>query len=148
MEIIWRVCILQETGVIDSFRQGWQIVRKNLKHIFLMWLILVGISIVYWLATIPVALVLVVLGLLAGGVVAGALYLIVHAAATITAGWIVAAIVGGLLFILVLALPLLFLGGLKQTYFSTSWTLVYRELNPLLPEVPVQPIEGGAVPLA
>jgi hypothetical protein len=76
------------------------------------------------------------------------LYLIVHAAATFTAGVITAVIVGGLLFVLVLALPLLFLGGLKQTYFSTTWTLVYRELKPLLPEAPILPVEGDAIPLA
>ncbi len=147
MEIIYRVCVLQDTGVFDALRQGWQMVRKNLKHVFLMWLILVGISIGYGLATIPAALILLVLGVLVGGVVAAALFLIVQAAAGVTAGWITAAIVGGLLFILILGLPLLFLGGLKQTYFSTAWTLVYRELKPALPAVPALAVEGDAEPL-
>jgi hypothetical protein len=148
IQIMQRVCVLQEKGVFEAIRQGFQMVRQNLKSVFLMWLILVGISIGYGLLTIPVALILVVLGILAGGLVAAVLYLIVHAAATFAAGVITAAIVGGVLFVLVLALPLLFLGGLKQTYFSTTWTLVYRELKPMLPETPVLPMEGDAIPLA
>jgi hypothetical protein len=148
LEIIHRVCILQDKGVFDAIRQGWQMVRQNLKSVFLMWLILVGIGIVYGLATIPVALILVVLGLVVGGLVGGLLYLAVHTAATVTAGVITAVIVGVLLFILVLALPLLFLGGLKETYFSTTWTLVYREIKPVLPEAPALPLEGDAIPLA
>jgi hypothetical protein len=148
MEIIWRVCVLQQTGVFEAIRLGWQMVRKNLKHVFLMWLILVGIGIGYNLAAIPVALILLVVGALVGGAAAVALYLIVQAAAGVTAGVIAAAIVGGLLLLLALGLPMLFLGGLKQTYFSTTWTLVYREFKRVLPEAPVLAIEGDAAPAA
>jgi len=33
-----------------------------------------------------------------------------------------------LIFIVVVSLPMLFLGGLRETYLSTAWTLTYREL--------------------
>ena len=154
MEIIWRVCILQQTGVFDAIRLGWQMVRKNLKHVFLMWLILVGIGFGYSLASIPVALILLVVGVLVGGAAAVALYLILQAAAGVTAGVIAAVVVGLLLLLLAVCLPLLFLGGLKQTYFSTTWTLVYREFQRVLPEaatLPVAPapaLEGDAAPVA
>ena len=149
MQVMYRVSVLQDKGVFEAIREGWQMVRQNLKSVFLMWLILVGLGIGYGLVTIPVALILVVFGIIVGGLVAAALYLIVHAAATVVAGIITAVIVGGLLFILVLALPLLFLGGLKETYFSTTWTLVYREIKPLLPaEATLPPLEGDAIPLA
>jgi hypothetical protein len=38
---------------------------------------------------------------------------------------------GGVVFIMVLAVPLVFLGGLKETYLSSTWTLTYRELRAL-----------------
>ena len=136
MEIIWRVCVLQQTGVFEAIRLGWQMVRRNLKHVFLMWLILV------------------VVGVMVGGAAAVVLFLIVQAAAGVTTGVIVAAIVGVPLFLLVLGLPMLFLGGLKQTYFSTTWTLVYREFKLALPAAavlsatPGPAVEGDAAPAA
>ena len=135
IQIMQRVCVLQEKGVFEAIRQGFQMVRQNLKSVFLMWLILVGISIGYGLLTIPVALILVVAWHCGGwncswGSVPD------RACRRHPDGlassppplW------AGCVFILVLALPLLFLGGLKQTYFSTTWTLVYRGLNPRFPK--------------
>jgi hypothetical protein len=148
MEVIWRACVLGNSGVFDAIRLGWQMVRRNLKHVFFMWLILVGISIAYGLATIPVTLILLVVGVVLGGGAAVVLFIIVQTAAGVTTGLITALIVGGLLFILALALPLLFLGGLKQTYFSSAWTLFYRELKLQVPEAPIQPVVGDAGPSA
>ena len=42
--------------------------------------------------------------------------------------WILGLTVGILIFILVLAAPLLFLGGLWEVFKSSVWTLTYREL--------------------
>jgi len=75
---------------------------------------------------IPVAMVLFALALLLGGGLGGLIYLVTSALAS---GWIVAVVIGGLLFITVLALPFTFLGGLLQTYLSTTWTLTYRALK-------------------
>jgi hypothetical protein len=47
------------------------------------------------------------------------------------AAWIVAGVAAGVLFILVLAVPLTFLDGLKETFLSSTWTLTYRELRAL-----------------
>ena len=134
MEIMRRVCVLRSTGVMDAIRQGWQMVRRNLKDVAILWLILIGIQIGFFIITIPIVLVLVAIGLVAGGGVGVAVYLLVQSLVSVTAGWVMAAIIGGLLFILILALPLLFLGGLKETYLSTTWTLAYRELNALAPQ--------------
>jgi hypothetical protein len=142
LEIIKRVCVLREYGVRASIRQGWAMVRSHIKDIFLMWLILLGIKIGFVVAVIPVVLLLFGVGLLVGGGLGLVLYLIVQAAASVTAGWVSAAIVGGTLFILILALPLLFLGGLRDTYISSAWTLAYGEINlPVLPRVGL-PDEG------
>jgi hypothetical protein len=74
------------------------------------------------------------------------LYFIVQAAANVTAGWITAGIVGVLLFILFLAAPLAFVGGLLETYLSSVWTLVYRELKPMLPREAPQMIDAEPLP--
>ena len=39
--------------------------------------------------------------------------------------------VGGSIFLLVLVSPLVFLGGLREVFLSSMWTLTYRELRPL-----------------
>jgi len=144
LEIIKRACVLGDYGVRASIREGWAMVRSHLKDVFVMWLILLGIKIGFVVAVIPVVLLLFGVGLLVGGGIGIVLYLIVQAAATVTAGWVSAAIVGGMLFILILALPLLFLGGLRDTYISSAWTLTYGELNLPVPPSPDLPDEGQA----
>jgi uncharacterized membrane protein (UPF0182 family) len=115
---------------MDSIRSGWQMVRRNLKDVFVLWLILVGIQIVLAIILIPIVLLLLAAGLVGGGLVGAAVYFLFQALSNITAGIILAVILGLALLILILALPLLFLGGLKETYLSTTWTLAYRELKP------------------
>lgn len=129
IEIIRRVCILQGLGVIASIRLGWQSVRRSLKDLSILWLILVGVRLGLIILMIPIVLALVILGLVTGGGAGAIAYLIIQGVANATAGWIFAAILGVLLFFSILGLPLLFLGGLKETYLSTTWTLAYRELN-------------------
>ena len=146
MEIIQRVCVLENRGVLDSIRQGWQIVLKNLKDVILMWLILLGIKIGYFIALIPVALLVIGGGLLVGGGVGIALYIILRALSGIAAGWITAAIIGGTLFLVILSVPLLFLGGLRETYISSVWTLAYRELSLTAPRISNRPENNEAAP--
>lgn len=147
MEVIYRVCVLRNEGVFASIRTGWQLVRRNLKDVFLMWLLVIGINIAVMILTIPVALVVVGLGLVAGGGIGAALYFIIQAAASSTAGTITAGVVGGIIFLTILSVPLIFVRGLQETYLSTLWTLTYRELKlPLPNEAPVQPDEGAPLP--
>lgn len=128
MEIIYRECVLKENGIKESIRGGWRKVTQNIKGVFLMWLILIGIRVGYFLVTIPVVILLLGVGLLIGGGIAVAVYFIVKMV-SILAGWIMAIIVGGSLFLILISLPLLFLKGLLETYISSAWTLTYRELN-------------------
>ncbi len=128
MEIIYRVAVLENLGVFASIRRGWQLLRLNLSAVGLMWLILLGIRIGFGILMIPVVLLLIAIGLLFGGGLGAALYFLVNLSGSAAASWIAAGIVGGGLFVLILSVPLLFLGGLRETYFSTVWTLTYREL--------------------
>ncbi len=128
LEVIRRVAALENRGVFDSIRRGWWLVRHNFSSVGLMWLILLGIRIGFTILMIPVFfLLLAVAGLIGGGIGVG-LYFLVHLTGNTLASWITAGIVGGGLFLLLIGAPLIFLGGLRETYFSTVWTLTYREL--------------------
>ncbi len=145
MEIIRRVCAIQGQGVLDSIRQGWQMVRQSLKDVFLMWLILVGIRIGYSLVLIPVFIALLLLALLIGGGVGVVVYFAVHALASLTAGIISAVGVGLLILIALISIPMLFLSALGETYVSTAWTLAYRDINPTLP-IAFDPVPAPDLP--
>ena len=123
-----RVCVLQQMGVVESIRQGYAVVRHNLKDVGLMWLITVGLRIGWAILMIPIVfLLLVVSGALGGllALLAGGLTGLAFEGA---APWIVGGVVGIPIFILVLAAPLSFLGGLFEVFLSSTWTLTYREL--------------------
>jgi hypothetical protein len=124
-----RACALEGLGVIESIQHGFGLVRDHFRDVAIMWLIMVGVSLGTALMLFLVALLLVVLGLLAGGVpalLAGGLAGLVSRGAV---PWIVAAVVGAPIFFLVLILPLLFLGGLLEVFKSSVWTLTYRQLR-------------------
>lgn len=124
-----RVAALEDRSVFDAIREGFALVRRHAVDVLLMGLIMVGLGIAFTLVSIPVILMLVVFGLLAGGLPA----LLLGGFASIffegAVPWIVAAIVGLPLFFLVFGVPALFLGGLYETFKSTTWTLTYRELR-------------------
>jgi hypothetical protein len=141
-----RVCALEKRGVIESIREGYAIVRRNLKDIGLMWLILAGVQITWSLVLIPVAFLLIALAAAVGGGLGLAAYGIAGAGDT---SWLPAVLVGVPIFILLVTLPFAFLSGLMQTFTSSTWTLAYREvramqrLEPKSPEPNVLDLGGG-----
>ncbi len=138
-EPIRRVCVLEDEGVIASIRRGWQLVRHNFWNVFLMWLILIGIQIAIGLLLIPVFIALLLLAGVSGGGIGAGLFFLIRALGSEPAAWITGIALGLLLFILVLAIPMTFIEGLKQSYFSTTWTLTYRQLRPLSIAMPFPP---------
>jgi hypothetical protein len=148
-----RACALEDLGVIEAVRRGFAMVRQNLKVVGLMWLIVLGISLAWPIAMIPAVIltlgVAVVLGGMSALLVGGLAGLAVDGAVP----WILAGAVGVPTFVLVLVVPLVLLGGLREVFLSSTWTLTYRELRPLtkmerkpLPELGAPGLE--ATPLA
>jgi len=131
MRFFRRVCALEELGVIESIRQGFDFVRQHLKDVGIMWLIMVGLGLGWMILMIPVTILLVVVGAMVGSfpalLVGGLASLFLEGAVP----WILAAAVGIPIFILVVAVPGLFLGGLAEVFKSSVWTLTYRELRAL-----------------
>ena len=128
MRFMHRACALEDMGVFDAIRHGYRIVRANLKDTALMWLILLGLQIVYGIAMLIVGLVLVVIALLVGGAIVlliGGVGALLGSGATM---WIVGGVIGGLVLMIVVGIPALFLNGLKEVYINNAWTLSYREM--------------------
>jgi len=128
-EIYRRVVVLEDAGVVEAFRLSWQFLRRNFMDSFLMWLLLLGIRIGTAILMIPIVFLVLGIALVVGGVTGAGLFFAVQALASIGAGVAVAVTIGLILFITVIAVPMAFLEGLRQTYFSSAWTLTYRELK-------------------
>ena len=124
-----RACALDGLGVINSLRQGYSIMRQQAKEVAPVWLAMVGVELIYPFLIAPVAIALMGAGVVSGGLIillVGSLARQVMALAT---AWILAGALGVTIFILVLTVPLAILGGLREVFQSSTWTLAYRELR-------------------
>jgi len=138
LPFFWRVSIFEGLGVRESLRRGFALVRENWKNAGLMWLVMIGlwiiwipISIIAGLITLPV--ILVTSGI-AAIIVAIPGLLLVGIFSTFLAGplpWIGAGLFILFPFFLIAFSPWLLLGSWKAVYTSTVWTLTYREIKAL-----------------
>lgn len=139
----WRVCALENTGVGESFRRGFVLVRENWKSVGLMWLIMIGLGIAWALVsfigvilTIPLVAITVVIG----AVVAAIPGLLLVGLFSLFLNGYLPWIVGGLfvlpLFFTIAFSPWILITAWQQVYTSTVWTLTYREIKALPAETP------------
>ncbi len=115
-----RVCVLDEKGVMESLGSGWRMMRGYWKDVLIVWLIMVGVQIVFSLVMIPVVLII----LLISGVLGGGFGFIVW---LFSQGAIAAIVTGFILFLIMVSIPSTFVSGLGETYYETVWTLFFRE---------------------
>lgn len=137
----WRICVLENASVRESFQRGFAMVLENWKNVGLMWLVMIGLGIVWAVAsiilfiiTIPVVVVTAILAVL---VVALPFLLLVGAFSLIVGGilpWIAAGLFVAPLFFTLAFSPWVLLGSWQAVYTSTVWTLTYREIK-ALPEL-------------
>ena len=142
----WRICVLEDASVRDSLRRGFAMVRENWKNVGLMWLVMIGLGIVWavasillFLLTIPVVIVTAILAVL---VVSVPFLLLVGAFSLFLGGplpWIAAALFVLPLFFVIAFLPWVLVGGWQSVYSSTVWTLTYREIKALPALTPPAP---------
>jgi hypothetical protein len=134
----WRVAALEDVGVRDSLRRGFQMAREQWKNVGIMWLVMIGLGIAWAIVSVIAVIVLLPVVLVttvaAALVVAIPVLLVYGLASLFLSGWLPWAV--GILF----ALPLFFtvafspwalLGSWQTVFTSTVWTLVYRELKAL-----------------
>jgi hypothetical protein len=120
--------VLEGLGVVGSVRRGFAVVRKHLGKVIPVGLVNWGVSLAWPLVVIPVGALLAGIGLLLGGTAALLVGVLTRMFLEGAAPWVLAGVVGIPIFILTLAVPLAFLGGLREVFLSSTWTLTYREL--------------------
>lgn len=125
-----RVCVLENQGAARSIRRGLSVVRQHFGDLGITWLITVVVSVAWPFVMIPAVFVLLGVAFLAGGASALLAGGLVALAFTGAAPWITAIASGIIIFLLVLVAPLAFLGGLREVFLSSVWTLSYRDLRP------------------
>jgi hypothetical protein len=127
VELAHRAACLDGLGVLASIWRGLRLMRTQLGGVGLTWLVLVGLDLVYPILVVPVGIVLAAVGLAVSGLLAlilGALLALVLAKAT---AWTIAIILGAVLLMLAVVVPLTLLGGLREVFKSSAWTLTFRE---------------------
>jgi hypothetical protein len=148
----WRACALENLTVRESLSRGFQMARQNWKSVGIMWLVMIGLGIVW--AILSVIAFVLTLPVVAVTGVAGALVAVIPA--LLTGGltslfldgwlpWIVGALFVLPLFFTIAFSPWLLLQGWQAVFTSTVWTLVYRELK-ALPALTSQAVDETPLP--
>jgi hypothetical protein len=148
----WRASVLEDLGVWDSLRRGFALVRENWKNVGLMWLVMIGLGIVWAVAyilavilTIPVVIIMAILAALVAAVPA----LLVAGLVSLFLGgpwpWIIGILFALPLFFVIAFSPWVLLSGWRQIFSSSVWTLTYREIKlpPALVEPETVPADGS-----
>ena len=115
-KLAYRQCVLERKGVVDSIRDGYSIGRQNVRHVGVVWLLLLGIGIVFSVVVIPLSMAV----LAVAAAPAAALY-----AATEAVG---ASLLVGAVFVIPAILLLSLVRGVYQVFRSAVWTLTYMKL--------------------
>jgi hypothetical protein len=134
----WREAALKDMGVFESIKSGFAMFKKNWKNIGLMWLIMVGLGIV-WAIVVTIALFILIpvmiITVLLSVVISALPTLLFYALfSTFLHGWLPLIMAGFFvlpLFITLATSPILLLSAWECVYKSIVWTLTYRELNAL-----------------
>lgn len=123
-----RACAIEGLGVFGSIRRGLAVAWQQPVDILPVWLVSIGVTVAWPLFVLPVAALMLVLAVLLGGAAGLLVGGISSLALDGLAPWIVGAVVGFPVFLLVLAAPLIFLGGLREVFLSSTWTVTYGQL--------------------
>jgi hypothetical protein len=149
LQPVRRACVLDEAGLLASIRQGALLTKHHLKDVSLIWLIWMGIRLL-WLPVgalvlillAPVLLFTILAGTAAGGVTAALVGVIAVLFVEGATPWIMGVVAGLPVFIVVMISPMLFLGGLVEIYKSCLWTLAYRDLRAMERPMPAPTPQG------
>lgn len=138
-DFAWRITVLEETGVMESLQLATSLLKRNWKNVGLMWLVMIGIRIVWGFVFFILVFPLLIVSILTAA--GGLLVAIVPTLATAGIAslfsapdywpWVFAAIIGLPFFFVVAFSPIIFVSGWGQIYQSNVWTLTYRELKAL-----------------
>jgi hypothetical protein len=128
MHFIRRAAVLEDLGVIESFRRGFDLVRQRLGDIVIMALIMFALGLGWVVVSIPVFILLVLAAVVLGGLPALLVGMVTSLFTQGALPWILAILVGLPIFLVVVIVPSGFIGGLYETFKSSTWTLTFREV--------------------
>ena len=123
-----RAVVLTDLGVLESLNAGARMAWKSLKDVGLMWLVMFVLRLGFTLLTIPVFVLALTLAVLVGGGALLAVRVLADVLFRAETAWVMGFLAGIPMFVVALSAPLVFVGGLWETFASTVWTLTYREL--------------------
>ncbi len=129
-----RAIVLEGKGAIDALGRGWQVLKDNLGHTVIFWLIFLVIGIVY----------VAVLGGIMVAVALPFISLFTHGSPDVAAY----VVLGSVAFIVLLLI--LFTNTVLTVFTSAAWTLAYREFTrieaPRVPPEAVAPLPSELPP--
>ncbi len=117
-----RDVVLHDLSVGQALAGGIAEVRARLGDVALLWLIMFGIGLLFFLVMVPLVIALLLVGLAAGGGLGWGLYALTRSVA-------LAVIVGLPVFLVIFVVPFVFVRGIYLTWESSTWTLAYREVT-------------------
>lgn len=130
----WRVSALEDLGVTESLRRGWELVRENWKSVGLMWLVMIGLGIVWAVAsiilfilTLPIVFISAAITVIPVVLLAGFFNMFLSN----VLAWGVGILLALPLFFIMAFFPMIVLGGWQAVFASSVWTLTYREIKAL-----------------
>ena len=126
--------VIENLGIMDGVRRGWDVVKRNIGPALIMWLILAVIGFV-------VSLVIAIPVLIA--VVPAAIAFAASNANATVPNW--APLLIGLACCVVYLPFLLVLNGILTAYLQSAWTLTYQRLTG--PKANPQPVENPESPI-
>jgi hypothetical protein len=137
--------------VTASIVRGWQVIRHNLKDVFLMALLMIATTVGWILAMVPLLVLLtpvflafIVLGGLAAMAVLFPVAGLAHLFLNDVLAWVLAGMLALIVFLPFVVAPYTFLRGLLEVFRSSNWTLTYRVLQAQEKEVP-EPTKAEAL---
>jgi hypothetical protein len=127
LQLARRASCLDGLGVLASIWRGIRLMRAQLGGVGVTWLVIVGLDLVYPILVAPVAILLAAVGLAVSGSLALILGSVLALVLAKTTAWTIAIIVGVMLLVLAVAIPMTLLGGMREVFISSVWTLTFRE---------------------
>ena len=127
LQLARRASCLDGLGVLASIWRGLRLMRAQLGGVGVTWLVIVGLDLVYPLLVAPVAILLAAVSLAVSGLSALILGSLLALVLAKTTAWTIALIIGVVLLVLSVVVPLTLLGGLREVFKSSAWTLTFSE---------------------
>jgi hypothetical protein len=135
-QFFWRAAALENLGVRDSFRRGWEMFKGNWQSAALMWLVMLGLGIGFSIAMfvvffllIPVFLIALVAGLLVAAIPGFLFGWLVSLFAPTWVAVLVGIVIGAPILGIITGAPLHLINGWAKIFESNVWTLTYREMK-------------------